>query len=46
MVQGGVFEVFVEVDPIGGMSCGCSKNKHKIRYSKGVGVNDAKTTHL
>jgi hypothetical protein len=34
--------VFVEVDSVGGVSCGCSNIKHKIRYGAGAGINDAK----
>ena len=43
MVEVNVMEVFVEMDSIGGMSCGCGEVKHDVRYGTGARVKDAKT---
>ena len=43
VVQVDILEVFVEVDAVGCVSCGCSEVKHKIWYCTGAWINDAES---
>ena len=38
--------MFVEVDAVGGVACGCSECKHEVRDSAGAWVKDAQAARV